>query len=65
MMDENKIMHAVFNSFPSKPTVTSHSLGIDYITQLCKDSKDIEFVKQSKDHQTLNITFAYVDKLSD
>jgi len=35
-----------------------------YITQLWKDSKDIEFVKQSIGHQKLDTTSAYINKLS-
>jgi integrase len=44
--DVNKIMRAVSNQLSEQPNVTSHSFRIGYITQLCKDSKDIEFVKQ-------------------
>ena len=39
--------------------------GIGYITQLWRDSKDIEFVKQSIGHQKLDTTSAYVTNLSD
>ena len=38
---------------------------IDYITQLWKDTKDIEFVKEIIGHRRLDTTFAYVNKLSD
>jgi site-specific recombinase XerC len=64
-MDVNKVMHAVSKGLPSKPNITSHSFRIGYITQLWKDSKDIEFVKQSIGHRTLETTSAYVNKLSD
>ena len=36
-----------------------------YITQLWKDSKDIEFVKQTIGHRRLDTTSAYVNQLSD
>ena len=36
-----------------------------YITQLWKDSKDIEFVKQTIGHRNLDTTSSYVNKLSD
>ena len=62
--DVNKIMRVVFNQLPGQPNVTSHSFRIGYITQLWKDSKDIEFVKQSIGHQKLDTTSAYVNKLS-
>ena len=43
----NKVMRSVSNQLPDQPNVTSHSFRIGYITQLWKDSKDIEFVKQT------------------
>ena len=63
--DVNKVMRSVSNQLPGQPNLTSHSFRIGYITQLWKDSKDIEFVKQSIGHRTLDTTSAYVDKLSD
>jgi len=45
--------------------LTSHSFRIGYISQLWKDSKDIEFVKQTIGHRKLDTTSAYVNKLSD
>jgi len=63
--DVNKIMRAVSNQLPGQPNVTSHSFRIGYITQLWKDFKDIEFVKQFIGHRTLETSSAYVNKLSD
>ena len=63
--DVNKIMKEVSNQFPGKPNITSHSLRIGYITDLWKDSKDIEFVKQTIGHRKLDTTSAYVNQLSD
>ena len=63
--DVNKVMRSVSKQLPGQSNVTSHSFRIGYITQLWKDSKDIEFVKQSIGHRTLDTTSAYVDKLSD
>ena len=60
----NKVMRSVSKQLPGQPNVTSHSFRIGYITQLWKDSKDIEFVKQSIGHQKLDTTSAYVTKLS-
>jgi len=57
-------MRSVSKQLPGQPNVTSHSFRIGYITQLWKDSKDIEFVKQSIGHQKLDTTLAYVNKLS-
>lgn len=61
----NKVMRSVSKQLPGQPNVTSHSFRIGYITQLWKDSKDIEFVKQSIGHQKLDTTSAYITKLSD
>lgn len=58
-------MRAVSNRLPGQLNINSHSFRVGYIKQLWKDSKDIEFVKQSIGHRTLEITSAYVNKLSD
>ena len=63
--DVNKIMREVSKRFPGHPNITSHSFRVGYITQLWKDSKDIEFVKQTIGHQRLDTTSAYVNKLSE
>ena len=61
----NKVMRSVSKQLPGQPNITSHSFRIGYITQLWRDSKDIEFVKQSIGHQKLDTTSAYVTNLSD
>ena len=63
--DVNKVMREVSNQLPGKPNITSHSFRIGFITQLWKDSKDIEFVKQTIGHRKLDTTSAYVNQLSD
>ena len=63
--DVNKIMRLVSKQLPGQPNVTSHSFRIGYITQLWKDSKDIEFVKQTIGHRKLDTTSTYVTQLSD
>ena len=63
--DVNKVMREVSNKLPGKLNITSHSFRIDYITQLWKDSKYIEFVKQTIGHRNLDTTSSYVNKLSD
>jgi len=63
--DVNKIMCQVSKKLNDKPNITSHSFRIGYITQLWKDTKDIEFVKQTIGHRKLDTTSAYVNKLSD
>ena len=63
--DVNKVMRQVSEQLPDKPNITSHSFRIGYITQLWKDSKDIEFVKQIIGHRNLDTTSAYIKELSD
>ncbi len=63
--DVNKIMRQVSSTLFEKPNITSHSFRVGYITQLWKDSKDIEFVKQTIGHRKLDTTSAYVNQLSD
>ena len=61
----NLVTSTVSEEISSKPNITSHSFRIGYITQLWKDSQDIEFVKQTIGHRNLDTTSAYVKKLSD
>ena len=61
----NKVMRSVSKQLPGQPNITSHSFRIGYITQLWRNSKDIEFVKQSIGHQKLDTTSAYITNLSD
>ena len=63
--DVNKVMHKVSKILPGQPNIISHSFRVGYITQLWKDSKDIEFVSQTIGHQKLDTTSAYLNKLSD
>jgi site-specific recombinase XerC len=58
-------MKEVSNQLSDKPNITSHSFWIVYITQLWKDSKDIEFVKQTIGHRNLDTTSAYVSQMTD
>ena len=64
-MNMNKVMHSVSNLLPSKPNITSHSFRIGYISRLWKDTKDIEFVRQTIGHRSLNSTSNYVSDISD
>ena len=48
--DVNRVMHSVSKSLPDQPNITSHSFRVGYISKLWKDTKDIEFVKQSIGH---------------
>ena len=61
----NLVTRTVSEEILSKPNITSHSFRIGYITQLWKDSKDIEFVRQTIGHHSLNSTSAYVTHMDD
>lgn len=65
IQDVNKVIKAVSNQLPDKPNMTSHSFRIGYITQLWKNTKEIEFVKQTIGPRKLDMTLAYFNKLSD
>ena len=64
-MDVNKVTRSVSNLLPAKPNITSHSFRIGYISQLWKDTKDIEFVRQTIGHRNLNATSGYVSEMGD
>jgi len=64
-MDVNKVMYSVSNLLPLKPNITSHSFRIGSISQLWKDTKDIEFVRQTIGHRSLNATSGYVAQMAD
>jgi site-specific recombinase XerD len=58
-------MRSVSKSLPNQPKITSHSFRVGYISQLWKDTKDIEFVRQSIGHRKMDSTSSYVKELSD
>jgi len=64
-MNVNKIMNSVSKDLPGKPNITSHSFRIGYISKLWKDTKDIEFVRQTIGHCNLNSTSSYVSQMTD
>ena len=63
--DVNRVMRSVSKSLPDQSNITSHSFRVGYISQLCKDTKDIEFVKQSIGHRRIDTTSSSVEKLCD
>jgi len=64
-MDVNRVTHSVSKLLPSKPNITSHSFRIGYISRLWKDTKDIEFVRQTIGHHNLNSTSEYVSEMGE
>ncbi len=61
----NKFMKDCARKMDRNPNLSSHSFQIGDITQLWKDNKDIEFVKQSINHRRIDTTSSYVEKLLD
>jgi len=61
----NRVMHSVSKLLPLQPKIISHSFRIGYISQLWKDTKDIEFVRQTIGHRRLESTSGYVNQMTD
>ena len=61
----NKFIKDCARRMDRNPNLSSHSFRVGYISQLWKDTKDIEFVKQSIGHRRMDTTSSYVEKLSD
>lgn len=59
----NKVMRQISKQLPNEPNMTSHSFRSGYITQLWKDTSDIEFVRQAIGHIKVESTSAYVESL--
>ena len=64
-MDVNRVTRSVANCLESKPNITSHSFRIGYITNLWKDTLDIEFVRQAIGHSKIDTTSRYIEDLSE
>ena len=63
--DINNIMGVVSKNLPGQPNLKSHSFRTGFITQLWKDTNDIEFVRQVIGHFKLDTTSSYVQDLSE
>lgn len=61
----NKAMRKVSKKLMGGPNITSHSFRIGYITKLWRDTKDLEFVRQSIGHRGIQTTSSYVTQMSD
>ncbi len=61
----NKVMHKVSRILSGQPNITSHSFRIGFITQLWRDTNDIEFVRQAIGHAKIDTTSQYVENLSE
>lgn len=61
----NKFLKESVKEFPDQPNLKSHSFRIGFITELWRDTGDIEFVRQAIGHAKVNTTSSYVENLSD
>lgn len=61
----NKFLKNAATEVDGQPNLSSHSFRIGYISQLWKDTSDIEFVKQTVGHAKITTTSLYVEHLSD
>jgi site-specific recombinase XerD len=61
----NSVLRKFGERLENKPNLTSHSFRIGFITQLWRDTGDIEFVRQAIGHSKLESTSSYVENLSD
>lgn len=50
---------------PGQPNLKSHSFRYGFITEIWRDKKDIEFVRQAIGHAKVDTTSSYVQDLSD
>ena len=61
----NLSLRNLSKNLPNKPNLTSHSFRIGSISQLWRDTRDIEFVRQAIGHSKLESTLSYVENLTD
>lgn len=60
----NNFLTISTDKLSTKPNIKSHSFRIGFITNLWKDTKDIEFVRQAVGHAKIDTTSRYVQNLS-
>jgi integrase len=59
----NKTLLSFVNKRKMQTIYTTHSFRHDFITELWRDSNDIEFVRQFMGHKTIQSTVAYIQDL--
>ncbi len=60
----NKFMKDCSRRMDRNPNLSSHSFRVGFITQLWRDTNDIEFVRQAIGHARIDTTSQYVENLS-
>ena len=61
----NKFLKEAVEELPNQPNIRSHSFRIGFITQLWRDTEDIDFVRQAIGHAKIVTTSRYVQNLSE
>lgn len=61
----NSFLKESSQKLDNKPNLRSHSFRIGYITQLWKDTSDLEFIRQVIGHSSIDTTSIYVNNLSE
>ena len=61
----NKFMKDCARKTDQNPYISSHSFRVGFITQLWRDTNDIEFVRQAIGHAKIDTTSQYVENLSE
>ena len=61
----NKFMKDCSRRMDRNPNLSSHSFRVGFITQLWRDTNDIEFVRQAIGHAKIDTTSQYVENLSE
>jgi len=61
----NKFIKDCARKMDQNPHISSHSFRVGFITQLWRDTNDIEFVRQAIGHAKINTTSQYVENLSE
>ena len=61
----NKFLKDCSRRMDRNPNLSSHSFRVGFITQLWRDTNDIEFVRQAIGHAKIDTTSQYVENLSE
>lgn len=61
----NKFIKECARKMDRNPNLSSHSFRVGFITQLWRDTNDIEFVRQTIGHAKIDITSQYVENFSE
>ena len=61
----NKFIKDCARKMDDNPNLSSHSFRIGFITELWRDTNDIEFVRQAIGHAKIDTTSQYVENLSE